>query len=130
VSIKVSKEQGISIGYSTVLAWITIVPAVWFVSKPFVLDAVAQDLSGHIKRETKPLTDAFKVLLQRDIAELRRQITAMEYTRDQDLASWSLEEAQELNRLRLTLRGHERALEALEESETELGRLENSRSLR
>ena len=115
MTVTLSKEQGISIGYSTVLAWITIIPAVWFLAKPLIVDAVADDLGSRIQKETKPLGDAFKLLLQRDITEMRRQITAMEFQREQNLSNWTLEDAQELSRLRNALRAHERALSALEE---------------
>lgn len=115
--MKVSKEQTLSIGYSTLLAWITIIPIVWILSKPFVVDAVAHDLGDQIQKETKPLSDAFRVLLARDISDIRRQITAMEFQRERDPAGWTLENAQELSRLRTTLRTHEAALRALEENE-------------
>lgn len=117
----VSREHKLSITYSTIAAWITIVPAVWFIAKPVMTAAVAEELKEQIKqqmqKEVRPLSASFAVMLRRSIRELRREITALEFQMQEareGRGSWTLEDAQNLADLRVELRSNEEALRALE----------------
>lgn len=48
---KVSKEHKLSITYSTIAAWITIVPAVWPMAKPVMTASVAEELKEQIRQQ-------------------------------------------------------------------------------
>lgn len=119
--MQVSKESKLSITYSTIAAWITIVPAVWFMAKPVMTAAVAEELKEQIKQqmqeEVRPLSASFAVMLRRSIRELRREIIALEFQMQEareGRGSWTLEDAQNLADLRVELRSNEEALRALE----------------
>ena len=119
--MQVSREHKLSITYSTIAAWITIVPAVWFMAKPVMTAAVAEELKEQIKQqmqeEVRPLSASFAVMLRRSIRELRREIIALEFQMQEareGRGSWTLEDAQNLADLRVELRSNEEALRALE----------------
>lgn len=109
------KEHSIWVVIAAVASWIPIVPFMWYVFQPFLVQevgaAMADQIQEQIQSEVQPLGTAFEVLIQRDIAELRRQIAAMEFRKD--TGSWTSQDAEDLVNLRLELESMQKALRAL-----------------
>lgn len=111
------RKEGITIGLSTLAAWITMVPTLWLGAKPLLVDAVSvamtKEIQEKIQTEVAPMNAAFIVLIRRDIAALRRQIAESEYKRDNEQESWSAVDAKRLVDLQLELESSQQALDAL-----------------
>ncbi len=113
-----TKTQGVSISVATLLTWIPLIPVLWFVARPIVADAVAAELQESfeqkIEQETAPIQNAFRVLILRDIANLRRLIADREFVRDNQPDLWEADDAEDLVNLKLELESLQKALRELE----------------
>ena len=69
-------------------------------------------ISQQVSEKTKPLNEAFKVILQQDINRIKWQIAQMEYRKSHD-DSWSSEDARQLADLEIELKTLEQAKEEL-----------------
>jgi len=102
-----------------------VLPTAGVISAPFFIgwlsDAMADEIKGQVKTQVTPVTAGFKVLIQSTIAELEDDISQMEFRRDNNPASWSAADAQELTTKRRRLRSQRAALEAIESAEKEVG---------
>lgn len=121
---KITKEQGVSISLSTITSVVALIPILWFVGQPILVSAVseamAEDIQQQVQQGVAPLNMAFVAIIQSNIADLRRQIAAMEFRRDNPPPDdWTAEDAQELVNLRIDLDTQEDALEALMNTPTE-----------
>ena len=113
----ITKREGIHISLAAVLAWIPLIPVFWFLAKPILItavsDAVADDIQQQVKAEVQPLNSAFKVLLQHDINNKRKQIAALVFKQTRYPDDWKETDASILIDLKIEL-------DALQEASKEL----------
>ena len=93
------KTHGLSAAF---LVWLPLVPLFWFVAKPLITDALADDIATSAEEAVKPIKTAFVTLLDREIRELTTEIARLEYRREHG-GAWSTLDAQDLTNLRLSL---------------------------
>lgn len=114
------KEHGISISLATIATWIPLLPLLWFVGKPVLIEAVstamAEDIQDTVKQEVAPIGDAFEVLLQLNVSNLRKEIAALEFRQRQN-QDWTADDAETLIETRLELEAINQALASLQNSE-------------
>ena len=113
------KEQGLNISLAAILSWIPLVPIMWFVVQPILVTAVSEAMADEIqiKIETsvKPLNTAFMVLIRSDITEVRKEIAAMKFRRDNPpVDDWTDRDAEDLVDLELEFEGLNEALAELQ----------------
>lgn len=109
-----TKRRGITITWSTFTSAIVIIPVVWFIIQPLMLNAMASDIQKTVQTELIPLNTAFVTLLRGNIASMRRQIAVMEFRRDQPpQGDWTENDVQALVNLKLELSTAEAAVRTL-----------------
>ena len=88
----ITKREGVHITLAAVLAWIPLLPVFWFLAEPILItavsDAVADDIQRQVKAEVQPLNSAFKVLLQHDINNKRKQIASLVFRKTRNPSEW------------------------------------------
>lgn len=107
-----SKEISLSTLASTVSSLVVLVPVLWFIGKPLITTALAEDIKDVVKQEVAPINAAFTVLLNRDINNLRRQIAALRFKQSQG-EGWTADDARLLADLQIELDALEAAKEEL-----------------
>ncbi len=112
------KAGGIHISLSTISSVLAMMPVLWFVAKPILTEAVsvavAEDIEEQVKSGTAPLNLALSALIRARVADLRKEMAAMEFRRDNPpVDDWTAIDAEDLVDLELTLEAQEEALEAL-----------------
>ena len=107
------KKQGVS---AALLVWLPLIPIFWFVAKPLVSNALAEDITSSAQQAVAPIKGAFVTLLDREIRELTFDISKLEFAKVND-EEWSAFNQQDLTNLKLAL---EEAKEAKEELKEEL----------
>lgn len=111
------KEITISTIASFIVSMAAIIPILWFVGKPLISNALAEDIQKTVQTEIKPLNNAFIALMRKDVSQLRKQIAAMEYRRDNPPDDdWTQEDAERLVELREELEATQSAIAALKSS--------------
>lgn len=109
------KEHGINVSVSTVLTMASVVPVLWFIGKPILVEqistAMADEFEQTIDRKQAPVQSAFKVLLRSEITKLRKEIARLR-THEGD-PDWDEDDAAYLAELKIEL-------EALQEAYQEL----------
>ena len=114
-----AKEISMSTLFSTVTSLAVVLPVLWYVGRPLISESLAEDFKTIAQEQAQPLKSAFSVLLTRDINYLRKQITAMEFQRDNPPADdWTAEDAEYLTELDIELEALNAARDLLE-AETE-----------
>lgn len=111
-------QHGKHISISVLASTIPVLLAVWFFIKPAVVLAVGEELQEQVQQtvaaEVRPINVALGVMLQNAVANISRQIAAMEFRRDfPPIGDWSNADAQELTNLELNLKSNVTALAAL-----------------
>ena len=108
--------DGKSISLSTIASTVTslavLVPVLWFVGKPIIAGALAEDFKQVAQEQAAPIKSAFSVLLTRDINNLRREIAALKF-RQRTEEDWEAEDAEYLAELEIEF-------EALKDAKSEL----------
>ena len=99
------KKQGLA---SILLMWLPLIPVFWFVAKPLITDALAEDLASSVEQQISPVKGAFVTLLDREIRELKLQVAKFEFRRDNTM-DWTDLDAQELANLKIALSEAEEA---------------------
>ncbi|WP_455363606.1 hypothetical protein [[Eubacterium] cellulosolvens] len=107
-----SKDFSLHTLASTVGSLAVLVPVLWFIGKPLIADALAEDIKGTVHQELRPLEASFKVLLDRDISALRKEIAQLKF-RQRSGDDWTQDDAEYLAELEIEL-------EALKEAREEL----------
>jgi hypothetical protein len=107
-----AREVSISTIFSTVASLAVVIPVLWYVGKPLISDALAEDFKQIAQDQAQPIKSAFSVLLTRDINSLRKEIAALKFRQRQD-TDWVEDDAEYLTDLEIEL-------EALQEARAEL----------
>ena len=110
------KEQGIRIGMNQLVTYATLIPILWFVAQPLILDAMAEDIKEIVAQQAEPLQDAFAVLLLRDIKSLRKEIAALKFRQEHD-DTWDDTDAEDLIDLEIELEALREATAKLKQGE-------------
>ena len=111
-----TKETGINIGVNQLITYATLVPILWFVAQPLLLDAMAEDIKDIVATQAEPLQDAFAVLLLRDINALRKEIAALEFKKEND-ETWDADDAEDLTNLEIEIEALREATAKLKQGE-------------
>lgn len=109
---KVTKEQGIRIGINQVITYVTLMPILWFIGQPILVNALADDIKHSVQQEVAPMSAAFVALLQRDVNKVRKEIAGLRF-RQQRQDSWTSEDAVYLADLEIELEALREAMAAL-----------------
>lgn len=107
-----AREVSISTIFSTVASLAVVIPVLWYVGKPLLSEALAEDFKEIAQAQAQPIKSAFSVLLTRDINSLRKEIAALKFRQRQD-TDWVQDDAEYLADLEIEL-------EALREAKAEL----------
>ena len=110
------KERGIRIGVNQLVTYLTLVPILWFVAQPLILEAMAEDIKQIVAHQAEPLQDAFTVLLLRDINSLRKEIAALEFRQAND-NEWDDDDAEDLIDMEIEIEAHREATAKLKQGE-------------
>lgn len=115
-----TSKQSISLSTlaSTVSSLLVLIPVLWFIGKPLISEALAEDIKDIVKEEVEPINNAFTVLLQRDITALRKEIASLRF-RQRTGEDWTEEDAEYLTELEIELDALREARDNLDEEESE-----------
>lgn len=111
-----SKEHGINIGVNQLITYATLIPILWFVAQPILMEAMADDIKAIVAKQAEPIQDAFTVLLSRDINALRKDIAALKFRQSNDEA-WDQNDVEDLADLEIELEALREAREKLKQGE-------------
>ncbi len=100
------REHGVSISVATIATWIPLIPLLWFVGKPIMVESVsaamAEDVQVTVQKEVAPINNAFVVLIDRDITKIRKEIAGLEF-RESRGDNWTSKDASYLADLEIEL---------------------------
>jgi hypothetical protein len=108
-----AKEAGIRIGVNQIITYATLVPILWFVAQPILVNAMASDIKEVVAEQVAPMQSAFIVLLLRDINALKREIARDEFR--QGTEDWTAEDSVRLADKKIELQALQAALGELQE---------------
>jgi hypothetical protein len=80
------------------------------------MDAMAEDIKEIVSQQTEPISNAFVVLIQRDINATRRDIAALKFQQRSDDEVWTEDDALYLADLEIQLAALEEAKSALQDT--------------
>lgn len=104
---RITKAQGFRMTLTAVLSYLPLIPVFWFLVKPALViavsEAVADDIKTQVEASVAPINSAFKILLQRDIDEMKRKIAAFENKRQFYSSEWTTKDAEDLVDFRIEL---------------------------
>jgi len=112
-----AKEFSLSAIISTVASLAVVTPILWYVGKPLISEALAEDFKDIAQQQAEPIKSAFSVLLTRDINLLRKEIAALKFRQRQD-TDWSEDDAEYLADLEIELEALKEAKEELKTEDT------------
>ncbi len=111
------RDQGRTISVAAIATWIPLIPFLWFVGKPIIVESVsvamAEDVQRTVKQEVAPINNAFVVLIDRDIMKIRKEIAGLEF-RESRGVDWTSEDAAYLADLEIELDALKDAKDKLE----------------
>lgn len=113
-----TKQVSLSALASTVSSLVVLIPVLWFIGKPLIATALAEDIKDIVQQEATPIKSAFTVLLDRDINALRRQIAAMKF-RQRTGEDWTADDAEYLAEMEIEL-------EALQDAKAQLNKKDDT----
>lgn len=108
------KSISISTLASTVSSLLVLVPVLWFVGKPLITEALAEDFKKIAQEQAEPVKNAFSVLLTRDINNLRREIAGLKFRQRNEADEWTEDDAAYLAELEIELESLQDAREELD----------------
>ena len=107
-----AKDISISTFLSSVTSLAVVIPILWYIGKPLISEALAEDFKQIAQDNSQPIKSAFSVLLTRDINALRKEIAGLKFLQRQG-EDWTADDAEYLADLEIEL-------EALKEAKEEL----------
>lgn len=114
-----SKQVSLTTLASTVSSLVVLVPVLWFIGKPIIATALAEDFKQIAKEQAEPVQNAFSVLLTREINNLRREVAALKFRQRNNGDEWTAEDAAYLEELEIELESLRDAREELQKEEEE-----------
>jgi hypothetical protein len=120
--MKLTKEQTITLSWSTVVSIAGSLGAVWAFAAPIAGQALRDQIQTEIAKELKPLKATQEAMqaaqiitISATVRNLENAITALEYKRDMCMEAecWTIRDAQDLTSARNDLRAAQDALKAL-----------------
>ena len=90
-----------------------LVPVLWFIGRPVIATALAEDFKEIAQQEAAPIKSAFSVLLMRDINSLRREVAGLKFRQTQ-ADDWTEDDAAYLADLEIELDSLREAKEQLD----------------
>ena len=118
MSTEQAKSISLSTLASTVSSLVVLVPVLWFIGKPLITDALADDMKQVVQTESVPIKGAFTVLLDRDINALRKEIAALKFRQRQG-TDWTADDAEYLADLEIEIEALREAKEELKKESSE-----------
>jgi len=112
-----AREISVSTIFSTIASLAVVIPILWYVGKPLLSEALAEDFKDIAQEQAQPIKSAFSVLLTRDINSLRKEIAALKFRQRQD-TDWTEDDAEYLADLEIELEALREAKEKLEPENT------------
>jgi hypothetical protein len=112
-----AREISISTIFSTIASLAVVTPVLWYLGKPLISEALAEDFKDIAQQQAAPIKSAFSVLLTRDINSLRKEIAALKFRQRQD-TDWTADDAEYLADLEIELEALKEAKEKLEPENT------------
>jgi hypothetical protein len=112
-----AREISVSTIFSTVASLAVVIPVLWYVGKPLLSEAMAEDFKDIAQQQAQPIKSAFSVLLTRDINSLRKEIAALKF-RQRQVTDWTEDDAEYLADLEIELEALREAKEKLEPENT------------
>jgi len=113
-----AREFSLNAIISTVASLAVVTPILWYVGKPLISEALAEDFKQVAQQQAQPIKSAFSVLLTRDINSLRKEIAALKF-RQRQAEDWTEDDAEYLADLEIELEALQEAKEQLKTEETE-----------
>lgn len=109
--MKLSREQTITLSWSTLAAIASSVMGLWAFAGPIA----GQALKDQIKQEIEPLMTAQIITISTTVRNLRNAIAALEFKREMcaGASCWTIRDAEDLAAARADLAAAEAALRAL-----------------
>jgi len=108
-----AREISISTIFSTIASLAVVTPVLWYLGKPLISEALAEDFKEIAQAQAQPIKSAFSVLLTRDINSLRKEIAGLKFQQRQD-TDWTAEDVDYLADLEIELEALKEAKEQLE----------------
>lgn len=103
----ITRAQGFRMTLTVIASYLPLVPVFWFLVKPVLVSsvsvAIAEDVQNQVEQGIAPMNSAFKILLQMDIDEKKREIADMEYKKRNDNGDWTAKDATDLANCKITL---------------------------
>lgn len=117
--VKITKEQGIRMTWSTAASALIVLASSWVFMKPVISSALAEDTRRIVQTEIQPLSSAFLTLLKSDVANMKRKIARMKFRRDTPPnGDWTDIDNEELTNMEINLTSNEAAVKALSRTPT------------
>jgi len=107
------KEHGINISLNTVITLIPVLGIMWFLLKPAMIEAIAEDIDEQIAKQSQPLQNAFKVILRAEIDDIKTSIAMLEFREEHEAGTWLEEHAKLLVKRKIELVAFEEAYDEL-----------------
>lgn len=111
--MKVTKEQGLHITLAGAIAFLPLLPIMWFIGKPVISTALAEDIKQAAQEQAQPIKNAFVALLVRDINKLKKEMAGLRFRQRQG-TDWTSDDAEYLADLEIELAALQEAKVALE----------------
>jgi len=112
-----AREISVSTIFSTIASLAVVIPILWYVGKPLLSEALADDFKVIAQQQAEPIKSAFSVLLTRDINSLRKEIAALKF-RQRQAEDWTEDDAEYLADLEIELEALREAKKKLEPENT------------
>lgn len=112
-----AREISLSTIFSTFASLAVVIPVLWYIGKPLISEALAEDFKQIAQENAQPIKSAFSVLLTRDINSLRKDIAGLKFRQRQD-TDWTADDAEWLADLEIELEALKEAKEFLKEKDT------------
>lgn len=111
-------KQGINVTASSLVTMLTLGGMGWFILQPLMISQISTALAGEIEdqieNKTKPISNAFKVLLLSDINRLKRNIAVLERRTTHEPERFSEGDAVRLADYKIELDAYEEAIDDLD----------------
>ncbi len=111
--MKVTKEQGLHITLAGMIAFLPLLPIMWFIGKPIISTALAGDIQQAVQQQAQPIKNAFVALLVRDINKIKKEMAGLRFRQRQG-TDWTVEDAEYLADLEIEVAALQEAKVALE----------------